>query len=67
MFLSEPPNRVLALDATTGHVLWSYAHPLPSRLLLCCGTVNRGVALLGNRVFVGTLDAHLLALDAGSG
>ncbi len=67
MFVTEPPNRVHALDAKTGRVLWTYSRELPSRLLLCCGSVNRGVALLGNRVFVGTLDAHLVALEASTG
>jgi alcohol dehydrogenase (cytochrome c) len=67
MFVTEPPNRVLGLDATSGRVLWTFTHDLPSRLLLCCGPVNRGVALLGSRVFVGTLDAHVIALDANTG
>ena len=67
MFVTEPSNYVLALDAATGRVLWSYTRDLPSQLRLCCGPGNRGAALLGNRVFVGTLDAHLIALDAGTG
>jgi alcohol dehydrogenase (cytochrome c) len=67
MFVTEPPNSVLALDAATGQVRWTYSRELPANLLLCCGQVNRGVAILGNRVFVGTLDAHLIALDAGTG
>lgn len=67
MFVTEPPNSVLALDAVSGHVLWTYSHELPAHLQLCCGPVNRGVALLGNRVFVGTLDGHLVALNAASG
>jgi alcohol dehydrogenase (cytochrome c) len=67
MFVTEPPNSVLALDAATGRVLWTYSRELPANLLLCCGQVNRGVAILGNRVFVGTLDAHLIALDAATG
>src|ERR1700676_68206 len=67
MFITEPPSRVLALDARSGRVLWTYSHELPTRLLLCCGSVNRGVALLGDRVFVGTLDGHLISLDASSG
>jgi alcohol dehydrogenase (cytochrome c) len=67
MFVTEPPSSVLALDAASGRVLWTYSRDLPPHLLLCCGTVNRGVALLGNRVFVGTLDAHLIALDATTG
>lgn len=67
MFVTEPPNRVLALDAASGRVLWTFSRDLPSRLPLCCGPVNRGVAILGDRVFVGTLDAHLIALDASTG
>jgi alcohol dehydrogenase (cytochrome c) len=67
MFVTEPPNRVHALNAVSGRVLWTFSRDLPSRLLLCCGPVNRGVALLGDRVFLGTLDAHLFALDASTG
>jgi alcohol dehydrogenase (cytochrome c) len=67
MFFTEPPNQVLALDAVTGSILWSYSRDLPSKLQVCCGPVNRGVALLGNRVFVATLDAHLIALQAETG
>jgi alcohol dehydrogenase (cytochrome c) len=67
MFATQPPNQVLALDAATGKVLWTYTHDLPAQLQLCCGPVNRGVALLGDRVFVGTLDAHLISLDASTG
>jgi alcohol dehydrogenase (cytochrome c) len=67
MFVTEPPNRVHALDAVSGRVLWTYTRDLPSRLSVCCELVNRGVALLGDRVFVGTVDAHLVALDARTG
>ena len=44
-----------------------YRRVLPDDLRVCCGQVNRGVAVLGDLVFVGTLDAHLLALDAKTG
>lgn len=67
MFATEPPNAVVALDAATGKTLWRYRQPLPDRLVLCCGAVNRGVAVLGDAVFLGTLDAHLVALDATTG
>jgi len=67
MFVTEPPNQVHALDATTGRVLWTYSRDLLLHLSLCCGPVNRGLALLGDRVFVGTLDAHLVALNAATG
>jgi len=67
MYVTEPPNRVHALDAASGQLIWTYSHDLPARLLLCCGPENRGVAILGSRIFVGTLDAHLIALDADTG
>lgn len=67
MFVTEPPNRVYALNAASGQVIWSYTRNLPARLAVCCGPHNRGVALLGDRIFVGTLDAHLIALDANTG
>lgn len=67
MFISEPPSDVTALDTATGRVLWRYKRVLPPNLPACCGSVNRGVAVLGDRVYIGTLDAHLLALDAPTG
>ena len=67
MFLSEPPSDVTALETGTGKVVWKYRRVLPDTLPVCCGKVNRGVALDGDRVFIGTLDAHLVALDASTG
>jgi alcohol dehydrogenase (cytochrome c) len=67
MFISEPPSDVTALDTRTGRALWRYRRLLPPALAVCCGAVNRGVAVLGDRVFIGTLDAHLVALDASTG
>src|SRR5947208_1901036 len=67
MYVTQPPDKVLALDADTGHVLWSYRRELPGTLPLCCYRSSRGVALLGDRVYVGTLDAHLVALDGRTG
>ena len=64
MYLSEPPSQAAALDLRTGRPLWQFHRAVPGDLHLCCGQVNRGVAVLGERVFLGTLDAHLLALDA---
>ena len=64
---TEPPGTVLALDAESGRVLWGYNRKLPDDLRLCCGAVNRGVAVANSSVFVGTLDAHLVALDIRSG
>jgi len=67
MFVTVPPNRVEALDAKTGAVIWTYDRHLPDRLSVCCGYPNRGLAVLGGTLFYGTLDAHLVALDIGTG
>ena len=67
MYATEPPSNVVALDARTGRRYWRYQRELPKRINVCCGQVNRGVAILGNRLFVGTVDAHLVALDARTG
>jgi len=67
MYLSEPPSNVVALDAATGRQYWRYKRALPKPINVCCGQVNRGVAILGDRLFVGTVDAHLVALDAKTG
>jgi alcohol dehydrogenase (cytochrome c) len=67
MFLTEPPNTLVALNAETGEELWTYRRALPERLPICCGRVNRGLAILDNTLYLGTLDAHLVALDATTG
>ena len=67
MFTTEPPGTVLALDAETGRVLWRYDRRLPADLRICCGPVNRGVAIANSSVFVGTLDAHVAALEMTTG
>lgn len=67
MYLTDPPNDVVALDARTGRVFWRYRHTLPAGVTPCCGRVNRGLAMLGNTLYMGTLDARLVALDAVTG
>jgi alcohol dehydrogenase (cytochrome c) len=67
MFITVPPNRVEALDAKSGALIWSYDRKLPQHLSTCCGFVNRGVAVLGHALYLGTLDAHLVALDIRTG
>jgi alcohol dehydrogenase (cytochrome c) len=67
MYISEPPSQAAALDLRTGRPVWQFRRAAPSDVRTCCGQVNRGVALLGDTVFLGTLDAHLLALDAKTG
>lgn len=67
MYLTRPENDVFALDAETGRVLWTYSHKNPEKTYNCCGRVNRGLAILGNRLFMNTLDMHVVAIDAKSG
>ena len=67
MYLTQRPNDIVALDARTGRVFWIYRYPTSPNHLACCGANNRGVAVLGDTVFMGTLDAHVVAIDATSG
>ncbi|HYM36300.1 MAG TPA: PQQ-binding-like beta-propeller repeat protein, partial [Steroidobacteraceae bacterium] len=67
MFVTEPPGRVLALNAATGALHWDFLRRVPNDVQLCCATANRGVAMMDDKIFVGTLDAHLLAVAAVSG
>jgi alcohol dehydrogenase (cytochrome c) len=60
-------DHVFALDARTGRPIWQYQYIYPSDIRPCCGRVNRGVAILGDKIFFGTMDAHLVALDAKTG
>jgi alcohol dehydrogenase (cytochrome c) len=60
-------DRAFALDARTGRPIWQYQRALPADIRPCCGRVNRGVAILGDKVFLGTLDSHVIALDAKTG
>jgi alcohol dehydrogenase (cytochrome c) len=67
LYATAQDNRAFALDARTGRPIWMYQHPLPGDIRPCCGRVNRGLAILGDKVFLGTLDAHVIALDAKTG
>jgi alcohol dehydrogenase (cytochrome c) len=60
-------NNAWAIDARSGRTIWRYRRELPEDLKLCCGAINRGFAVLGDRLFMGTLDAHLVALDMKTG
>ena len=67
MFITTPYSTIYAVNARTGKEIWRYDYELPDDLAICCGMVNRGAAILGDRIFWVTLDAHLLALDAKTG
>jgi len=67
MYITTSYNHVYALDAVTGKEFWHYKHKQGPVTTFCCGPNNRGVAILNDRVYMGTLDAKLLALDAKTG
>jgi alcohol dehydrogenase (cytochrome c) len=67
MYTVQAPNDVIALDAVTGREFWSYSYSPSPQARPCCGRVNRGMAIVGNTLFMGTIDAHLIALDTTTG
>ena len=67
MYLTQSPNDVVALDAKSGRVFWIYHYVTSPAARPCCGIVNRGVAILGDSLFMATVDAHLVAIDAKNG
>jgi glucose dehydrogenase len=66
MYVSLPFNHVVALDAASGRELWRYTHKRRTDKM-CCGPANRGVAVAYGKVFMGTVDARLIALDQRTG
>jgi alcohol dehydrogenase (cytochrome c) len=67
LYVTGPQNMAWALDARTGKQIWRYKRELPPGLTACCGLVNHGFGVLGDKLFMTTLDAHLLALDMKTG
>jgi len=67
MYTVMAPNHVVALDAATGRMFWMYSPRLSPLARVCCGRVNRGLAILGETLFMGTIDGHLIAIDAKNG
>jgi alcohol dehydrogenase (cytochrome c) len=67
MYLTEAPNTAVALDAATGRLYWRYQHNPDAASRPCCGRVNRGLGILGDKVFMATIDAKLIALDIKTG
>ncbi|MEP3280008.1 MAG: PQQ-binding-like beta-propeller repeat protein [Stappiaceae bacterium] len=67
MYVTTSFNHVYALDAKTGEQIWHHKHNMGPITTYCCGPNNRGVAVDGDRLFFGTLDAKLVALDAKTG
>lgn len=69
MYFTTAWSKVVALDAATGKILWSYDPKVPPAwgVNACCDVVNRGVAAWKGKLFLGTLDGRLIALDAATG
>lgn len=67
MYVTTSFNHVYALDARTGEQLWHFKHDMGPVTTYCCGPNNRGVAVHGGKLFMGTLDSSLVALDAKTG
>jgi len=67
LYATGQDDRAFALDARTGRPIWQYQRALPGDIRPCCGRVNRGLAILGDKVFMGTLDSHVIALDTKTG
>jgi alcohol dehydrogenase (cytochrome c) len=61
------PNHVVAIDAASGRLFWMYSPRLSPLSRVCCGRVNRGLAILGETLFMGTIDGRLIAIDARNG
>jgi alcohol dehydrogenase (cytochrome c) len=67
MYLTQAPNDIVAIDAVTGELKWIYSYSPSRESRPCCGRVNRGVAILGNTLYMVTIDAHIVAVDARDG
>ncbi len=67
MYIVQPPNDIIALDAVSGRPFWTYSYNTSPQARPCCGRLNRGVAIHGDRLFMGTIDGHMVAVDAKTG
>jgi alcohol dehydrogenase (cytochrome c) len=67
MYVTTSYNHVYAIDAATGKEFWHYKHKMGPVTTYCCGPNNRGIAIFRDIVYMGTLDAKLVALDAKTG
>ncbi|MCY4207780.1 MAG: PQQ-dependent methanol/ethanol family dehydrogenase [Roseovarius sp.] len=67
MYITGSYSRVYAIDVKTGAEIWQYDARLPEGILPCCDVVNRGAAIYGDKIFFGTLDARVVALNRHTG
>src|SRR5438034_6494904 len=67
IYVTGPEDSGWAIDARTGRQIWRYRRDVPSGIIACCGRVNRGFGMLGDRLFKTTLDARVVAISMKSG
>ena len=67
MYVTGSYSRMWAIDIKTGKELWEYNHRLPDGIMPCCDVINRGAAVYGDKVYFGTLDAKVVALNRETG
>ncbi|WP_149587657.1 PQQ-dependent methanol/ethanol family dehydrogenase [Tabrizicola flagellatus] len=67
MYITGSYSRLYAIDVKTGKELWQFDARLPEGILPCCDVINRGAALYGDKIYFGTLDARIVALNAKTG
>ncbi len=67
IYVTGSYSRLFALDSKSGKKIWEYEHRLPSDIKPCCDVINRGAAIFGDKVFFGTLDAGIVALNKDTG
>jgi alcohol dehydrogenase (cytochrome c) len=67
MYTIQSPNDVVALDAATGKTIWTYRHKPDPAARNCCGNLSRGLAILGDKLFLAAFDARMIAIDAKTG
>jgi alcohol dehydrogenase (cytochrome c) len=67
MYTIQSPNDVVALNAATGRVLWTYSHKYDPAAKNCCGRLSRGLAVFGDKLYLAAFDARIIAIDAKTG
>jgi alcohol dehydrogenase (cytochrome c) len=67
LYATGPQNWAWAIDGRSGREIWRYQRPVPQDVRACCGLVNRGFGVYGDRLYMATLDAHLVALEMKTG
>jgi outer membrane protein assembly factor BamB len=68
MYMIKNTNDVIAINAVTGVELWNYSHTWdPTTRNPCCGRLSRGLAILGNTLFLAAFDTRMIAIDARTG